>query len=436
VVELRKIAKWEQWCGVGGGFVVLGLVFLLVCCLFGEVSVLAVSVSPPEENVWAEMAPMHYARCDFGTAVVDGKIYAIGGIEKYGILGHPSPQHPVLVSGVEVYDPQTNRWSNRPSPMPTPRYRFAVVCFMGKIYCIGGYTNRHSDSSSGVTEVYDPATDQWETRASMTTRGAGYACVIDDRIYVMGRYAAAPYDGVLYPTICEVYDPLLDVWSVYDGPLPEGPSSSMVFDNRQYVWDGSRLRIYDLVGGGWVDGADLPCELYGRGVVEVDGLLYALGGCTKTYSEPFNVEIPVRVSVRSCFVYTPFGYGRVAPDVSVLSPEVGGVYDFRNVTLEFDVVQPVVWMGYSLDGQANVTVESSSTVLSGLSNGQHNVRVFAQDKYGNTGASETISFTVVNAPLSVLFVVAVVAVFVVVLVVVCVCLFLFLRKRRCMKSLV
>jgi hypothetical protein len=413
--------------------VVLGLVFLLVCCLFGTVFVLGVSVPPPEENVWVEVASMRYARCDFGAAVVDGKIYAIGGIEKQGIVGHPNPQRIVIVSSVEVYDPLTNRWAERSSPMPTPRYGFAVACFMGKIYCIGGYTDRlHGDSDVGVTEVYDPATGQWETKTAMASRGAGYACVLDGRIYVMGRYAAPPYDGVLYPTICEVYDPIEDTWSVYDGPGPEMPSNSMVFDGREYVWDGSKLRIYDLGLDSWVDGAGLPRELYGRGVVEVEGLLYALGGCTKTYKDPFNTEIPVRASVRSCFVYTPFGYGRVAPEVCVLSLEENGVYDFRNVTLEFGIKQPVVWVGYSLDGQANVTVEGSSVVLSGLSGGWHSVRVFAEDKYGNVGVSETVSFSVVNAPLSMLFIVVVA---VVVLVVVGVCLLLFLRKRRCMKSL-
>ncbi len=433
--KVANKAKMECWCRMSR--VCLVFVFLLVCCLFAETSVLAVSVSPPEENVWVEMAPMHYARSYFGTAVVDGKIYTIGGIEKEGMLGRPDPQHPLIVNGIEVYDPQTNRWTNRPSPMPTPRYRFAVVCFMDKIYCIGGRIyDRHGFAFTGVTEVYDPATNQWETKAPMTARGAKSACVINGNIYAMGSILIKGDEGTSYLDVCEVYDPLVDTWSVYDGPWPEEPSNSMVFDNRQYVWVGSRLRIYDFGLDSWMDGPDLPRVLYGRGVVEVDGLLYALGGCTETYSDPFNIWDPVCVSVRSCFVYTPFGYGRVAPEICVLSPVMGGVYDDGNVTLEFDTVQPVVWMGYSLDGQANVTVESSSTVLSDLSNGQHNVRMFAQDKYGNIGVSETISFTVINAPLSILFIAAAVTIFVVVLVIVGVCLFLFSRKRRRMKSLV
>ncbi|MDR0373923.1 MAG: hypothetical protein LBI79_10350 [Nitrososphaerota archaeon] len=403
----------------------LVFVFLLSCCLFGEVSVLAAPVSPPEENVWVEIAPMHHARCDFGTVVVDGKIYVIGGHDERYVQG--GIDYEGVIGAVEQYDPQTNTWMDM-APMPTPRYRGVVLCSMGKIYCIGG-SSTPQGPALGVNEVYDPATNQWEQKASMPTpRGGVSACVLDGRIYVMGGYIVI-YAGVSYPEICEVYDPIEDTWSVYGKPWPEVPSTGMVFDSREYVWDDSKLRIHDLVLDSWMDGPDLPRELYGRGVVEVEGLLYALGGYVARYSFPFYMQIPLHDSVRSCFVYTPFGYGRVAPEVCVFSLEENGVYDFRNVTLEFGLSCPVVWVGYSLDGQANVTA-SGNTTLSGLSNGRHSVRVFAEDKYGNIGVSETISFSVVNAPLSMLFIATVATIFLVAVVVVCVCLFLFLRKCR------
>jgi N-acetylneuraminic acid mutarotase len=82
-------------------------------------------VSPPEENVWVEMASMRYPRSYFGTVVADGKIYAIGGLVSRGVG---------LVTGaVERYDPQTNTWMTLPS-LPTPRYGGVAVCSMGKIY--------------------------------------------------------------------------------------------------------------------------------------------------------------------------------------------------------------------------------------------------------------------------------------------------------------
>ena len=51
------------------------------------------------------------------------------------------------------------------------------------------------------------------------------------------------------------------------------------------------------------------------------------------------------------------------------------------------------WIGYSLDGQANVTI-AENTTLSGLSEGPHSLIVYAKDTAENTGASEIIHFTI------------------------------------------
>jgi hypothetical protein len=51
-------------------------------------------------------------------------------------------------------------------------------------------------------------------------------------------------------------------------------------------------------------------------------------------------------------------------------------------------------MGYSLDGQDNVTTTENTLNLTGLTNGSHNIIVYANDTVGNTGATETFTFTV------------------------------------------
>jgi hypothetical protein len=50
-------------------------------------------------------------------------------------------------------------------------------------------------------------------------------------------------------------------------------------------------------------------------------------------------------------------------------------------------------MGYSLDSQPKVQI-TGNTTLTGLSNGAHNLTVYAQDVAGNTGVSETVYFRV------------------------------------------
>lgn len=81
-----------------------------------------------------------------------------------------------------------------------------------------------------------------------------------------------------------------------------------------------------------------------------------------------------------------------SPDIVILSPE-NKTYTTSSVSLSFTLNESTSWIGYSLDNQANVTI-TGNTTLPGLSNGSHSLIVHASDTVGNTGASETIHFTI------------------------------------------
>jgi hypothetical protein len=103
------------------------------------------------------------------------------------------------------------------------------------------------------------------------------------------------------------------------------------------------------------------------------------------------------------------------PKIKVLSP-INQTYVETNVPLMF-TVDKASWTGYSLDGEENIPISGNFTLI-GLSNGLHNVTVYANDTYGNMGASKTINFTVAVAepecfpivPITALVVVAVIVV--------------------------
>ena len=84
------------------------------------------------------------------------------------------------------------------------------------------------------------------------------------------------------------------------------------------------------------------------------------------------------------------------PTISIVSPE-NKTYTVSNVSLTFTISEPTSWMGYSLDGQANMTV-TENTTLTGLSDGPHSLVVYATDTAGNTGACETIHFSIEAFP--------------------------------------
>jgi hypothetical protein len=86
---------------------------------------------------------------------------------------------------------------------------------------------------------------------------------------------------------------------------------------------------------------------------------------------------------------------RIMPKIAVLSP-VNQVFNESSVPLVFTVDKQVSWMGYSLDGQDNITISGNST-LNGLTNGLHKITVYANDTFGNMCASETLTFSVAVA---------------------------------------
>ena len=83
-------------------------------------------------------------------------------------------------------------------------------------------------------------------------------------------------------------------------------------------------------------------------------------------------------------------YGSSAA-ISIVSPQ-NKTYTVNSVSLTFTVSETTTWTGYSLDGQANVTVTGDAT-LSGLAESVHRLTVYATDTDGNE-SSETVYFTI------------------------------------------
>jgi N-acetylneuraminic acid mutarotase len=106
-------------------------------------------------------------------AAVNGKLYLAGGQLPSGSPG----------TGVSVYDPATKQWSSVAS-MKVGRYQAAAVGLNGLLYVIGG-----SDGNAPLTtaEVYDPATNTWRTLTGMpAARWSLAAGAINGKLYAFG----------------------------------------------------------------------------------------------------------------------------------------------------------------------------------------------------------------------------------------------------------
>jgi N-acetylneuraminic acid mutarotase len=265
-----------------------------------------VSAVTPVENSWIPKTPMQVERSGLGVAVVNGKIYAIGGTTASGFAPsvHGSYAYGFTANGVgtnEEYDPETDTWTYKVS-MPTPRLVFGIAVYKNKIYCIGGQANL---SSTGINEVYDPATDTWETKTPMPTpRSWVKANAVNGKIYLMGGYNLDSSD---FSKFNDVYDPETDSWTTKT-PSPDVPISSFnlasaVFDNKIFLFGGLTQdqhyqlnQIYNTETDTWSTGSYPPISIGGGAAAATTGAfapkrIYAMG-----VSAGLGTDAPLRTN--------------------------------------------------------------------------------------------------------------------------------------------
>jgi hypothetical protein len=139
-----------------------------------------------------------------------------------------------------------------------------------------------------------------------------------------------------------------------------------------------KVQVYNSYNNSWSTGAPMPTARAYLGVADVNDILYAIGG-----SDGQNWLNTVEA-------YTPVGYGTAPPIIQVTSPEN---QTYNKVTLDFTVNRDAEWMGYSLDNQANITIMGETQLLN-LSQGAHNIILYAKDSFSNMGSSNRVFFSV------------------------------------------
>ena len=154
----------------------------------------------PESDSWASKAPMPTARHHAGSAVVDGKLYVIGG-RVAGI----SPIVNVNIN--EMYDPQQNTWISF-EQMPSKRSGIAAAAVSSAngndIYVFGG---EEPSQTLNNNEKYNIKSNKWSSEPPMPTTRHGLAAVSvvddeDNKIYVIG---GGPQPGLSVTNVNEIF---------------------------------------------------------------------------------------------------------------------------------------------------------------------------------------------------------------------------------------
>jgi Kelch motif protein len=197
----------------------------------------------PENSSWTELPPLGVARGAAAGAVVDGRLYVVGG----STHSHSGDVTPTGV--VEVYDFATGRWSRGPD-LPTPRHHHGVAELDGRVWAVGGRGD--TDVSLDTVEVFDPSSGRW-TEGPRLPFGAG-GLSLDN---VSGKLVAAgggdDDEGWVTPATWALgaSDPS---WTrLADLSVPRHGHGSAAVGDKLYVFGGA------------------PCPGYGR-TASVEGL--------------------------------------------------------------------------------------------------------------------------------------------------------------------
>jgi len=245
---------------------------------------------------WTALAPLPEARHHIALAEAGGRIYGIGGFS--GAIPDWRAHATVF-----VYDARANRWSAGPS-LPQARAEGVVASVKGRIYFIGGrvptsptaaHISEHADTSRG--EVLDPGSGRWQRIADApSARNSAAAAVIDDRIHVVGgRRMVAQADGRQRPVnvaSLEVYDPATDRWETR-APMPQaqGGLAAAAHGGKLYVFGGEQFVptgkvfaeawVYDPGTDRWAALPPMPTPRHGHGAAVVGNRIFLMGGGEK-----------------------------------------------------------------------------------------------------------------------------------------------------------
>lgn len=224
-------------------------------------------------KTWEDKEDLPKGLSLFSTAVIDGKIYVIGGNNNGKVQNQ-----------IYVYDPKQNKWIEKVS-MNEGREGVAIAVIEHKIYVIGGYGEDNSGSKTYLktVEIYDINTDSWTKGVEIPKPLTGSsATVIGKDIYLIGGFN--PSEGPTSNTY--IYNTETKTWSEKSSlPIPLRALSTATVKEKIYAIGGENksglsnsIFEYDPKTDNWTFKYSLMNKLSYIASTVYNNKIYLMGG--------------------------------------------------------------------------------------------------------------------------------------------------------------
>jgi non-specific serine/threonine protein kinase len=277
-------------------------------------------------TAWRAVGDAPIARQFTGSAVVDGRMWVVGGLADNKASAK-----------VYAYDSAINQWTLGPD-LPLPLHHVTAVSYKDELWVLGGWTPADgNESGRNSDQVFALRNGQWaEMPKLLRPRVAAAAAVADGKIVLFGgqtngqltpqtevfdgtkwndaapiptprEHLAGNSDGTFVYSIggrqlsssknlatFERFDPDTNTWTPMPSmPTPRGGLGAACFDGRLVVAGGELPRdvlgtveAYDVDTGMWTTLAPLATPRHGMAFEVMGNSIYAVGGAQKpTHAE-------------------------------------------------------------------------------------------------------------------------------------------------------
>jgi len=257
---------------------------------------------------WTSKEPLEAKLSDFQAVSHKTHVYVIGGQKG---CNSSDTCAGTVVNTVYQYDTKLDKYTDK-AVLPEARYRYASAVVDDKIYIIGGLAGDLATGMKKTTLIYDISANSWSTGPNMATgRSDTCAAVVGSKIYVVGGYSKISSPGPITLDSVEVLDTAAasPAWATAPSlPAPRGDITCASSGGKAYAIGGfydpnasdadgwSTTAFFDTMfeftpgAAAWVEKAKMPSSRGDKAAVTMsDGSIIVVGGETHAREEQTQV---------------------------------------------------------------------------------------------------------------------------------------------------